>query len=82
MTAPGTPADPSDHSAHEPERPSWNCHICGRPWPCDPARERLTAKLGRVDLAVLMWNHLEEAARDMPKAPASELFDRFLRWTD
>jgi hypothetical protein len=29
-----------------------------------------------------MWDYLEEAARDMPQAPASELFDRFLRWTD
>ena len=73
----------SDERAdHVPDRPSWQCHACGRPWPCDPARKDLAAELGRVDLAVLMWNHLEEAARDMPQAPASELFDRFLRWTD
>jgi hypothetical protein len=67
---------------HIPSRPSWDCGTCGRPWPCESARRRLSAELGRVDLAVLMWDHLEEAARDMPRTPASELFDRFLRWTD
>lgn len=75
MTTLGEPAD------HVPDRPSWMCRICGRPWPCDPAREHLSGGMGRVDLAVLMWDHLEEAARDMPGTPASELFDRFLRWT-
>jgi hypothetical protein len=69
----------ADHTA---ARPSWNCAECGLPWPCAPARERLSAELGRVDLAVLMWDHLEEAARDMPRSPASDLFDRFLRWTN
>ncbi|MEU4429002.1 hypothetical protein AB0F81_51060 [Actinoplanes sp. NPDC024001] len=73
---------PDERAEHTPDRPSWQCRACGLPWPCDPARERLTAELGRVDLAVLMWDHLEEAARDMPKTPASELFDRFLRWTN
>ncbi|MEV6343860.1 hypothetical protein [Actinoplanes sp. NPDC051851] len=67
---------------HLAARPSWDCRACGRPWPCDPARELLIHSHSRVDLAVVMWNHLEEAARDMPHAPASELFDRFLRWTE
>ncbi|MEV6301483.1 hypothetical protein AB0M02_18880 [Actinoplanes sp. NPDC051861] len=67
---------------HEPSRPSWDCAACGRPWPCGPARANLTAELGRVDLAVRMWDYLEEAARELPQTPASELFDRFLRWTD
>ena len=71
-----------NQAEHTPARPSWDCRACGRPWPCDAARKRLTGELGRVDLAVLMWDHIEEAARDMPRIPASELFDRFLRWTD
>lgn len=71
-----------DQADHDPARPSWDCRACGRPWPCDPAREQLAGANGRVELAVLMWNHLEEAARDMPQTPASELFERFLRWTD
>jgi hypothetical protein len=71
-----------EQTEHSPARPSWDCLSCGRPWPCDPAREELSRHNGRVDLAVTMWDYLEEAARDMPQTPASELFDRFLRWTD
>lgn len=73
---------PDEGADHVPDRPSWLCRVCGLPWPCGPARAHLSSELGRVDLAVTMWDHLEEAARDMPKAPASELFDRFLRWTN
>ncbi|MEV0900321.1 hypothetical protein [Actinoplanes sp. NPDC049802] len=72
----------ADRVEHSPARPSWDCASCGRAWPCDPAREQLAREHGRLDLAMIMWDHLEEAARDMPQAPASELFDRFLRWTD
>ena len=67
-----------DHTA---ERPSWDCRSCGKPWPCDPARERLIAELDRVQLAIYMWVNLEEAAHDMPKGPADELFERFIKWT-
>jgi hypothetical protein len=73
MTGPGD---------HIPHRPSWDCRSCGRPWPCDAARERLTREHSRMELALLMWDQIEEAARDMPQTPASALFDRFLRWTD
>jgi len=73
-------AENGDQAEHTPARPSWDCRSCGRPWPCDSARTRLVHNRSRVDLAVLMWDHLEEAARDMPQAPASALFDRFLRW--
>lgn len=70
-----------DQAEHDPARPSWDCRACGRPWPCEPARVSLTRDRNRIDLAVLMWDHLEEAARDMPHTPAPDLFDRFLRWT-
>jgi hypothetical protein len=66
---------------HLPFQPSWDCRVCGQPWPCEPAQIVLVRTHGQVELAVLMWDHLEEAARDMPHAPASDLFDRFLRWT-
>jgi hypothetical protein len=66
---------------HAAERPSWQCRSCGEPWPCDPARDRLAAGMGRVNLSVYMWSSLEEAARDMPDGPPQELFERFIRWT-
>jgi hypothetical protein len=34
-----------------------------------------------VALRIQMWTRLEVAAQDMPTGPASELFERFLRWT-
>ncbi len=34
-----------------------------------------------VSLAIFMWLNLEEAVGDIGHAPASELFDRFVRWT-
>ena len=66
---------------HLPHRPSWDCLSCGRPWPCDPAREELAARLDGVALAIYVWDRLEEAAGELPPTPSQELFDRFLRWT-
>lgn len=66
---------------HRPHRPSWDCLACGRPWPCDPAREGLAARLDRIALAMCMWDELESAAGDMPTAAPSELFERFISWT-
>jgi hypothetical protein len=67
-----------DHTA---ERPSWDCRSCGKPWPCDPAREALASEMDRVQLAIFMWINLVEAVGDMPTGPASDLFERFIRWT-
>jgi len=66
---------------HVAERPSWDCRVCGKPWPCDAAREALILEMDRVALAIYMWINLEEAVLDRPLGPASELFERFIRWT-
>jgi hypothetical protein len=66
---------------HEPEKPSWDCKCCGQPWPCDPAREHMMMYLGRTALAIHMWERLDEAAGDLQRLPAGELFERFLSWT-
>ncbi len=68
----------TDHTA---ERPSWDCRSCGKPWPCDPAREQLASEMGGTALAIFMWLHLEEAVGDLPPGPPAELFDRFVSWT-
>ena len=68
-------------SEHIAARPSWDCLACGKPWPCDPARESLAAELDRVRLAMYAWTNLEEAAGDLRGMPAHEAFDRFLAWT-
>lgn len=66
---------------HLAERPTWDCRACERPWPCDPAREALAAELGRTELTLYLSGHLDEAARELPGAPAAELYDRFLGWS-
>jgi hypothetical protein len=66
---------------HEPARPSWDCRSCGKPWPCDPARERMIADLDPVALAITMWHILEDAVLELPGMPPGELFDRFISWT-
>ncbi|GAB1642977.1 hypothetical protein [Krasilnikovia sp. MM14-A1259] len=66
---------------HIEERPTWDCRVCGDPWPCNPARERLAAELSPTALRINMWTRMEVAIGDLPPEPAGELFDRFLRWT-
>ncbi|MEU4237918.1 hypothetical protein [Actinoplanes sp. NPDC026619] len=66
---------------HVQERPSWNCRACGKPWPCDPAREELATEMPLIEIRKLMWTRLEEAALEIPPGPVVELFERFLHWT-
>lgn len=66
---------------HTPDRPSWRCRNCADPWPCDRARNDLTAKMDRVALATHMWAQLDDYARDLPNGSPTELFDRFIHWT-
>jgi citrate lyase alpha subunit len=66
---------------HEANRASYDCRACGRPWPCDPAREELTETHDPVQLAIVMWDALEDAARVLSGEPAPVLFNRFISWT-
>ncbi len=66
---------------HQQSRPSWDCLACGRPWPCDPARERLAQLYGRTTISLFMVDRMLEAVRDVPTMQPSQLFDRFLAWT-
>ncbi|PRY17014.1 hypothetical protein CLV70_15710 [Pseudosporangium ferrugineum] len=63
---------------HEARRPSWDCVKCGRPWPCDPAREHMKAYLGWVALRIYMWGRLDEATHDLRTVPVRELLARVI----
>lgn len=67
-------------SEHLPHRPSWACWACREPWPCVDARRQLAAELDWVQLPILMWGYLEDAAGEI-KLPMREYFDRFVGWT-
>jgi hypothetical protein len=65
---------------HPVSRPSWLCGNCGRPWPCDPAREQLAAEMAGTDLTLWMATLMVAAAREDPAIRPSELYERFLGW--
>lgn len=71
---------PGLSTEHTETRPSWDCRACGKPWPCDPAREALATELSLIEVRTLMWMRLEEAALELPPGPVTELFERFLHW--
>lgn len=69
---------------HVPNRPAWDCAVCGKDWPCDPAREELATEhhddIG-VRLAMAAWDYFEAFCFDRPNAPSADLFERFIAWT-
>jgi hypothetical protein len=69
---------------HVPEQPSWDCKSCGKPWPCDPAREALVAEYAEdsTSLSVLMWGHMSTWIMEaLGNGPMREGWDRFIAWT-
>ena len=66
---------------HMALRPSWDCGSCGKPWPCDPAREALARELDSIQLSFYLWGNYEEAVQDLPRMPVMEGLDRFINWT-
>jgi hypothetical protein len=68
--------------AHAPQRPSWDCRTCGRPWPCEPARKGLAVEFAYApaSLALYMGAHYIDACADMPTRATGELYPRFLGW--
>ena len=63
-------------------RPSWDCACCGKPWPCDPAREHLAAEHQTDPTATALYLHTQAAlaAEDLPVLMPGDRFDRFLAW--
>ncbi|MEV6347238.1 hypothetical protein [Actinoplanes sp. NPDC051851] len=76
----------STDDEHLHDRPHWNCRVCGAPWPCDPARERLLREyrafpsLLRVYLSSQMYDAIEDMPAGSRTAP-HDLYERFLAWT-
>ncbi|MEU7590658.1 hypothetical protein AB0A95_30750 [Micromonospora sp. NPDC049230] len=68
---------------HLPRTPTWDCQTCKQPWPCAPARDRLTETYGenRVSLSMYLASLLDAALVEMPDTPAAELHERFVSWT-
>jgi hypothetical protein len=55
---------------------------CGKPWPCDPAREAMMTMLDAVQVAIEAWDYLEQAAGDLRLGMTlAEMYERFIAWT-
>ncbi len=70
---------------HVPDRPSWNCHSCGRPWPCPPARTDLARQHETAPTAVGAYLHGQYLVaafdiRDRPDRNAHDLYERIVGW--
>ena len=70
--------------SHEARRPGWDCDTCpgSKPWPSDPARERLAEEYAgqRALLSIHMGIQLADATREAPGEPR-EMWERFVAWT-
>jgi hypothetical protein len=71
---------------HIGERPSWDCRVCGEPWPCAPAKVELGEQYGGwpTGLSLYVSSCLLEAIEDMRTTgdgSPTRLFDRFMSWT-
>lgn len=71
---------------HLPERPSWDCRSCGKPWPCERVREALAAEYSTHPLSLNLYlaSQLSRAIDDLAKSPGwdipPDLYDRFMGW--
>lgn len=68
-------------SEHVPHRPTWDCLCCGKPWPCDPAREALMQEGNGATRGIYLSVQLTVALQDLPTTPSGELYERFFAWT-
>ena len=72
-------------TAHLNDRPSWNCRVCGRPWPCPRARADLLTEFRvfpsvlMIYLSAQMYDALSDLISQGHPAP-TDLYERFVSW--
>ena len=70
---------------HSNVRPSWDCRVCGLPWPCASAKADLVREFEKFPsvLAIYMSAQMHDALSDLSDygdpAPL-DLYERFLGW--
>jgi hypothetical protein len=70
---------------HLPGRPSWDCLVCDRSWPCANAKSDLAAQYARfpAGLAIYMASVMYDAVEDLTatgEPTPADLYERFLAW--
>ena len=74
-------------TAHQGERPAWDCKVCGEPWPCAVAKVELAEQYRKFQygLSLLLGSYLIEAIDDYSARTSGgppDLYGRFLGWID
>jgi hypothetical protein len=75
----------SHRREHIRVRPSWDCGVCGQPWPCANAKEDLVHEFDRfrsvltIFMAAQMYDAFDDLA-GLGKLPPAHLYERFLGW--
>jgi hypothetical protein len=74
-----------ESAEHLYRRPSWQCQVCGQPWPCAGARGRMLDEFRMFPtvLAIYLASQLYDAlgdiqSRGQPVPP--DLYERFVAW--
>ena len=71
----------TDQTEHDADRETWDCLVCGEPWPCAPAKVYMLETMRPTELAIAQWQHLEEAVFTLGGKNSKALWDRFLGWS-
>ncbi|WP_433792698.1 hypothetical protein [Actinoplanes sp. CA-252034] len=85
MTAEPVPVQPE--TVQEPEhmamRPSWDCRVCGAPWPCASAKVALSEEYRSFPslLTLFLMSTYQEAREHLGYlGQPADLFERIVGW--
>ncbi len=73
---------------HTPQRPGWQCAVCGADWPCAPAKVALAEQHVNdktaltIYLALRYWEAIDDALDPGGIKIITHLRERFVGWTD
>ena len=70
---------------HLHDRPTWDCRVCRRPWPCASAKANLLEEFRSFPsvLTVYLSGQMYDALGDLTspgEPPPADLYERFLSW--
>ncbi|MBB4747153.1 hypothetical protein [Actinoplanes lobatus] len=78
-----TPARPEPSSEHIADRSSWDCRVCGQPWPCAPGKVALIEEFREYPSVLLLYlvaTFYEARDSYMNVAEPPDLYGRFVMW--
>lgn len=71
------------HDDHTADRSSWDCRVCGQPWPCAPGKVALAEEFLTCPSLLIMFlvSTFYEAQESYPcRELPTDLFERIVMW--